>query len=241
MPKIPERIISLVPSQTELLFDLGLEQQLVGVTKFCVHPGHLRKTKTIVGGTKNFHLDIIDSLQPDLIIGNKEENDRDGIERLAETYPVWMSDILTLEDNLNMIREMGEIFQKSKEANQIIKRLGDDLSKLLPPKGTAIYLIWNAPIMVAGTNTFINEMLKFAGFKNLIVNERYPILTEEELRLINPEFVLLSSEPFPFQVRHVEHFQEILPHSRILKVDGELFSWYGTRLLQSRRYFEELS
>ncbi len=240
LPKVPKRIISLVPSQTELLVDLGLEEQLVGVTKFCVHPGHIRKTKTIVGGTKNFHLDMVDSLHPDLIIGNKEENDRDGIEKLAKSYPVWMSDIFTMEDNLNMIRELGKILGKAKEANRIIERLRDDFSTSLPLKGTAIYLIWNDPVMVAGSNTFIDEMLKLAGFQNLIIRERYPILTEEEIRLINPEFVLLSSEPFPFQARHLKHFQDILPQSRILKVDGELFSWYGTRLLQSRKYFEEL-
>src|SRR5690606_36101517 len=96
----PQRIISLVPSQTELLVDLGLEEKIVGVTKFCIHPKDLRKRKSIVGGTKNYRMEVIESLKPDLIIGNKEENDQSGIEDLMRKYPVWMSDIYTVEDNL---------------------------------------------------------------------------------------------------------------------------------------------
>ena len=102
----PKRIISLVPSQTELLADLGLEDRIVGITKFCIHPEPWQKTKTIVGGTKKFRFDVIDSLKPDLIIGNKEENYQGGIEQLKSQYPVWMSDIVTLKDAFAMIREI---------------------------------------------------------------------------------------------------------------------------------------
>ena len=115
----PKRIISLVPSQTELLADLGLEQQVVGITKFCVHPSRWRRTKTIIGGTKNFQFDIIDALKPDLIIGNKEENYIDGIARLKQQYPVWLSDIVTLHDAYSMITSLGAMTDTETQANLI--------------------------------------------------------------------------------------------------------------------------
>lgn len=236
----PARIVSLVPSQTELLVDLGLEDKIIGVTKFCVHPSHLRKSKSIVGGTKNYRLDVIETLKPDLIIGNKEENDRGGIEQLAERYPIWMSNIITMEDNISMIGALGEIFGKSSQADRIKKQLSDDFSMPALRKGTAVYLIWNDPVIAAGKHTFIDQMLELAGFQNLVLSERYPALSIEELGAINPDFLLLSSEPFPFKEKHRGYFQEILPKSKIKIVDGEFFSWYGTRLLHSKKYFEKL-
>ena len=236
----PQRIISLVPSQTELLVDLGLEERIVGVTKFCVHPKGLRKRKAIVGGTKNYRKDVIDSLQPDLIIGNKEENEQSGIEELMDMYPVWMSDIYTLEDSFDMIGHLGKMLGAEEKADEIGRKLTIDFASPLPKKGTAVYLIWNDPIMVAGTDTFINEMLNFAGFGNLIQASRYPQLTREELTDFNPEYLLLSSEPFPFKETHIQNFQSLLPMAKIRLVDGEIFSWYGSRLQQAKVYCESL-
>lgn len=236
----PQRIISLVPSQTELLIDLGLEEKIVGVTKFCVHPKGLRKRKTIVGGTKNYRMDVIDSLQPDLIIGNKEENEQSGIEKLMEMYPVWMSDIYTLEDSFDMIGRLGKMLGAEDKAEEINKQLNTDLVSPLPRKGTAVYLIWNDPIMVAGTDTFINEMLNFAGFENIIQSQRYPQLTREELFDLNPDYLLLSSEPFPFSEAHIRNFQSLVPMAKIRLVDGEIFSWYGSRLRKAKVYCESL-
>lgn len=240
LPHPPKRIISLVPSQTELLVDLGLEDQIVGVTKFCVHPSGLRKKKTIVGGTKNYRFDVIDSLQPDLIVGNKEENDQEGIEKLASKYPVWMSDILTVEDSLRMILELGKITDTRLKAEKIINQLKMDLNSPMPHRGTAVYLIWNDPIMVAGQDTFINEMLSIAGFKNLIETSRYPEVMSEDLQALDPDYLLLSSEPFPFKEKHLNLFKTLLPNVRVRIVDGELFSWYGTRLLKTLAYFKSL-
>ncbi len=240
LPKTPERIISLVPSQTELLVDLGLEDSIVGVTKFCMHPSDLRKKKTIVGGTKNYRFEVIDSLKPDLIIGNKEENDQEGIEELASNYPVWMSDVITVKDSLRMILGVGEITGTLLKAEQIVNQLKMDLSTPLPFKGTAVYLIWNDPIMVAGQQTFINEMLSIAGFKNLIQSTRYPKIKTEDLQFLNPDYLLLSSEPFPFKEKHLDFFKALLPNTDIKIVDGELFSWYGTRLLKALSYFKSL-
>ena len=106
------RIVSLVPSQTELLYDLGLEDNIVGITKFCVHPVHFKATKTIVGGTKNVKFDKIKALQPDIIICNKEENTKEIVEELSAICPVWVTDIYTIEDNLQMISDFGQLFNK---------------------------------------------------------------------------------------------------------------------------------
>jgi ABC-type Fe3+-hydroxamate transport system substrate-binding protein len=240
IPTIPKRIISLVPSQTELLVDLGLKENIVGLTKFCVHPKSLRTEKTIIGGTKNYRMDLIDQLKPDLIIGNKEENDQTGIEILMNNYPVWMSDIYSVEDGLDMILRLGKIFKVEKRAKSISDQIQNDFLKKVTFKGTAVYLIWNKPMMAAGADTFINEMLSYAGFENLIGERRYPELSKNELLRLNPEYLLLSSEPFPFKAKHLQEFEDLLPKAKIKLVDGELFSWYGSRLLKSKEYFSTI-
>lgn len=240
LPKPPERIISLVPSQTELLVDLGLEEKIVGITKFCVHPKDLKKRKTIVGGTKNYRFEVIEALKPDLIIGNKEENDREGIERLASSYPVWMSDIYTLDDSLRMISDVGILTGTSSKAEQLVREIQNSFSEKISFKGTCVYLIWENPLLAAGKNTFIDSMLRKAGFENLIQSARYPALSQEQLISLSPNFLLLSSEPFPFKEKHIAFFQNLLPKTKLILADGELFSWYGSRLLQSSRYFKRL-
>lgn len=238
LPSLPHRIISLVPSQTELLVDLGLRDKLVGVTKFCVHPKGLKKEKVIIGGTKNFHFDKIDALRPDLIIGNKEENYQEGIEKLSEKYPVWISDINNLEDAYQMILSVGEITGSIPKASQLVADIRKGLDKDFHSKGSAVYLIWKDPLIAVGSNTFINSMLEKAGFDNLISKPRYPEISSAELIELNPDFVLLSSEPFPFKQKHVSFFRDFLPHSNIKLVNGEVFSWYGSRLLTAANYFE---
>ncbi len=228
----------MVPSQTELLVDLGLRDSLVGVTKFCVHPKGLKKEKKIIGGTKNFHFDKIDSLKPDLIIGNKEENYKEGIENLSEKYPVWMSDIYTLENTFQMMLGIGEVTGTLGKAEVLVAKIRSDLDFVPKMKGFAVYLIWNNPMMAAGKNTFIDEMLFRAGFVNLIEKDRYPELSITELKALAPEYLLLSSEPYPFKQKHLNEFAALLPQSKILLVDGEMFSWYGSRLLYFKSYLE---
>ncbi|KPQ10925.1 MAG: ABC-type Fe3+-hydroxamate transport system, periplasmic component [Algoriphagus marincola HL-49] len=240
IPKTPKRIVSLVPSQTELLVDLGLRDQLVGVTKFCVHPASLRKEKTIVGGTKNYRFDVIDELKPDLIIGNKEENDQEGIEKLSENYPVWMSDVGDLSQALAMISAIGMITGKVNQAKVLVEKLEKSFAEELPKLGTVVYLIWNSPIMAVGKSTFIHEMLGQAGFINAIDQDRYPEISMKELKRLNPDFLFLSSEPFPFKSKHVQEFEKELPKAKVRIVDGEMFSWYGSRLLKSQSYFDSL-
>lgn len=236
----PSRIVSLVPSLTELLVDLGLETELAGVTKFCVHPDHVRKNKTVIGGTKNFHFDRIRELKPDLIIGNKEENYLEGIEALEGEFPVWISDVKGLNDALGMIQGIGEVTGRVKEADEIIEKIRNGMQKSLPYKGTAIYLIWQNPIMTVGKDTFIHEMMGWAGFENLVLESRYPEILENDLIEYQPEYLLLSSEPFPFDDKHREYFQNLLPGTTVIRVDGEMFSWFGSRMLKAFSYFQTL-
>jgi len=240
----PQRIVSLVPSQTELLHHLGLEQEVVGITKFCVHPEHWFRHKTRVGGTKKVHLDRITELQPDLIIGNKEENTRDEIEALARRWPVWMSDIHTLEDALEMIRKVGQICRRPESASNLAERIQDAFRQIPSPDpapGRVLYLIWRKPYMAVAKNTFIDEMLLQAGFRNALTDRtRYPELTASDLQKVNPDHIFLSSEPYPFREKHFAELKELCPRASIHLVDGEVFSWYGSRLLQAPAYFREL-
>ncbi|GAB2958766.1 helical backbone metal receptor [Hymenobacter coalescens] len=243
VPFPPRRIVSLVPSQTELLFDLGLGERVVGVTKFCLHPAEARERATVVGGTKNFHFDKIAALQPDLIIGNKEENYREGIEQLAAQFPVWMSDIVTLADALDMMRRVGLITGTKTRADRLSTEISQSFAGL--PTADALvpaaYFIWRQPYMVAAAGTFIDEMLPVAGFANVFGHlGRYPEITPEQLVAAAPRVILLSSEPYPFQEKHVAEFQALCPAAQVLVVDGELFSWYGSRLRHSAAYFQTL-
>lgn len=237
----PKRIISLVPSQTELLYDLGLEEEVVGVTKFCIHPHQWFKEKEKVGGTKNFWLDTIDELNPDLIIGNKEENYKEGIAELSKKYPVWMSDISDVDSALEMIRLVAQITDRAERGNKIITSINDAFEKLPTFKlQRVLYLIWHEPWMAAGKGTFIDSMISKLGWINAVEEFRYPVLGEEQLRELNPDIVLLSSEPYPFKESHLTSIQDFFPHASVHLVDGESFSWYGSRMIQAPAYFATL-
>jgi ABC-type Fe3+-hydroxamate transport system substrate-binding protein len=242
LPYTPERIISLVPSQTELLFDLGLDEQIAGITKFCIHPKDRVKHKAKVGGTKQLNINLIKELNPDLIIGNKEENERAQIEELMLDFPVWMSDINDLPGALDMIKRVGEITNKDAEADALSNEILQQFDNLTIQQfnGTVAYLIWRKPYMVAGKGTFIDDMLYKCGLTNAFGTERYPEVSAEELIAAKPGIILLSSEPYPFKDKHIKEFESLVPHAQVKLVDGEMFSWYGSRLLQVPRYFEKL-
>jgi len=241
-PFPPRRIVSLVPSQTELLYALGLDEQVKGITRFCVHPPHWKQEKMIIGGTKNFHLDQIVTLAPDLILGNKEENYQEGIEQLRAQFPVWVSDVISLPDALGMIASVGFMTDREDASGRLIREITNSFEHYRPRfTREALYLIWSKPWMAAGSNTFINTMMQVAGFVNVLEGvDRYPALTDEDLRTINPEILLLSTEPFPFNEEYVTRMKEILPDTKVLLVDGKMFSWYGSRLLEAAHYFRQL-
>lgn len=241
VPFPPQRIISLVPSQTELLHDLRIDERVVGITKFCERPIEWQLAKTKVGGTKSINMEKIVELQPDIIIGNKEENDKQSIELLQKRYPVWMSDINTLEDAIAMILAVGEIAERGRESKTMVETIRDEFAKVIKTEGTVLYLIWNEPWMGVGANTFIHSILSLIGYKNVLNSiERYPKLTMDKIKSLNPDYIFLSSEPYPFREKHMEELKLHLPEARIRLVDGQFFSWYGSRLMKAPAYFNQL-
>lgn len=245
----PQRIVSLVPSQTELLIDLGLKDRLVGRTKFCIHPKQILASIPSVGGTKNFHLDRIKTINPDLIIGNKEENDQTLIEKLKLDYTVWMSDIENMTDALKMIVQVGEITGFQDKSNEIVGEIEKEISRInhisnkisKSQSPSCIYLIWKDPWIAVGHSTFIHNMLELCHFNNVASHlARYPEISMQEMQLLKPDYIFLSSEPYPFKEKNVVELQKIFHDSKIVLVDGEMFSWYGSRLMKSLPYFQEL-
>ena len=241
----PRRIISVVPSQTELLHALGLEEEVIGITKFCVHPQAWFKSKTRVGGTKTLNLERIRALQPDLILANKEENTQADIEALAQDFPVWLSDIYTIDQALDMIARVGEICQRREQAQKLLADIGQARERLkLKRSGSALrvlYLIWAEPFMGAGSQTYIHDILENTlGYTNVLREQpRYPVLSPEAIQALNPDLILLSSEPFPFKAKHQAAYGALWPQARIELVDGELYSWYGSRLLKALDFWAE--
>ena len=239
----PIRIISLVPSITELLFDLGLGSRIVGITRFCIFPATAKKEKKIIGGTKNLKLEAIRSLKPDLIIADKEENTKEQIEELTQEFPVWISNIRQFDDALAMIQAIGNLTDTSWLAQNLVSKIQDAFAKIAPgPKAISVaYFIWQKPLMVAGSDTFIHEMLKKARFSNAFHHQtRYPEITATILQKVKPDVIFLSSEPYPFSDKDRSFFRKILPNTPIVLVDGTYFSWYGSRMLAAAQYFKAL-
>jgi ABC-type Fe3+-hydroxamate transport system substrate-binding protein len=239
----PKRIISLVPSQTELLFDLGLDEEIIGITKFCVHPAQWFRKKERVGGTKNVNIEKVKLLQPDLILANKEENLKEQIEQLEKTAPLWISDVTTFEDALQMIKSIGEITNTTEKTLALIARIATNFSKLATSnfQHRTVYLIWHNPYMTIGGDTFINNMLNKCELKNVFEDlKRYPEISVEQLAAVNPQLILLSSEPYPFKEKHAKELKPFFNNTKILLVDGEMFSWYGSRMMYAPDYFASL-
>lgn len=243
----PKRIVSIVPSQTELLADLGLDEEVIGITKFCVHPQNWFKSKTRIGGTKNIRIDILHSLKPDIVIGNKEENVKEQVEEIRKHYPVWISDVNRLRDAYDMIESIGTITNTSTKAGLLVDKIKEKFRKLalstskIHAQISVAYLIWKDPHMAAGGDTFIQDMMSRCRFKNIFEYiPRYPVITMEDIKDARCELLLLSSEPFPFDQKHLESFQEEIPDANILLVNGEMFSWYGSRLQYAPAYFENV-
>jgi ABC-type Fe3+-hydroxamate transport system substrate-binding protein len=238
------RIVSLVPSQTELLFDLGLADEVIGITKFCIHPSAECQLKDQVGGTKTIHLERIESLAPDLILANKEENTFEDIHFLQSRFSVWTSDIEDINSALAMIAAVGKLTDKSLEAAVMIKSIKEELIRpMITRPLRALYLIWRKPYMAAGTQTFIHHMLQAAGFANAaqdLNDQRYPVLEVADIERLHPDLLLLSSEPYPFNEKHRKEMAAFLPQIPCVFVDGEMFSWYGSRMMLAGVYFQKL-
>lgn len=235
------KIVSLVPSITEALFDLGLtENEVVGRTKFCIHPQDKIKNVPIIGGTKNINIEKIKALQPDLILANKEENVKDQVETLMDDHKVMVTNIDTIEDNYYLLKNLGKLFGKEDRAQLFNLKIYDVLNQAkLESPVKAAYLIWKNPYMTIGSDTFIHRILSEIGFENIFKDKtRYPQITTEDL--VEADVIMLSSEPFPFKEKHIEELQVFYPDKKIMIVDGEAFSWYGTHIAKCENYFKEL-
>ncbi|MGE0568821.1 MAG: ABC transporter substrate-binding protein [Bacteroidia bacterium] len=243
IPEEVNRIVSLVPSQSEFLWDMGLSNKIVGVSKFCIHPDEMYRNTKRVGGTKQLDIKAIIDLKPDLVIGNKEENVQEQIEELSKHCPIWMSDVNSLEDAFSMMHSLNEMLNVSSEKKELVKNIEENLKSVQGMfEGTKVaYLIWHEPIMAVGSNTFIHSVLEYLGFENVLrKNTRYPELSTEELSKLDCDVCMLSSEPFPFKESHLEWYTKTFPNFKPQLVDGEMFSWYGTRLEKLPSYVKQL-
>ncbi|MBV9988708.1 MAG: ABC transporter substrate-binding protein [Chitinophagaceae bacterium] len=238
LPGIPSRIVSLVPSQTELLAELGLQEEVKGITKFCVHPDSWFREKARVGGTKQVNFDKVRQLRPDLIIANKEENEKDQIELLESIAPVWISDVSSVETALHMILCIGSLTGRETRAMELIVKIKTAFAKLKPAQYIrTAYLIWKEPMMSVGSDTFIHDMMRHAGLHNVLEDQlRYPEISLETIRSRQVETLILPSEPYPFKEKDRAELQDNLPGTKVLLADGEMFSWYGSRMLQAAEY-----
>jgi len=250
LAETPKRIISLVPSQTEILHYFGLENETIAITKFCVHPLGWFHNKTRIGGTKAINIEKVMELKPDLVIANKEENIKEQVEAIAAHFPVWVTDVNKYQDALNMIHDVGQLTGKNSQAEVLSRKIEKEFEYLKhflsnqKPKIAAIkvaYLIWKDPYMTVGRDTYINDMIEMAGFQNVFSSfERYPEITLSQLESSQCNLILLSSEPYPFSKKHIEILKENLPEIQCILVDGEMFSWYGSRMLLAPGYFQHL-
>lgn len=238
----PQRIISLCPSQTETLFALGLQKKVIGRTRFCVHPKPEINAIERVGGTKEVKYERIEALLPDLIVGEKEENTKVMVGELEKLAPVYITEVQTLSDAFQMVRDLGNLGGKSKVGEALAQRIESGIQSIRPfkEKIPCLYFIWRDPWMVAGANTFIDAILQLCGFENVAPKggSRYPELTPEFISNSGAACILLSSEPYPFQEKH---FSEIkaMTDVPVELVDGEMFSWYGSHLLEAVPYLKE--
>lgn len=240
----PSRIVSLVPSITETLFELELGDSIVGRTKFCIHPEDQVSSAAKIGGTKTPDFDKIKSLEPDLIIANKEENSKEDIEKLQEHFTVWISEIGTIDKGIKLIKELGMLLNVLPLAVKLTKNIANEQKELNRKKykpARVAYIIWNNPLMTVGRDTFIHSSLELCGFTNIFGDQtRYPQITMEDLSAAQPDYIFLSSEPFPFAEKHKTEFESHVSETEVILVDGEMFSWYGSRILKALPYYRSL-
>jgi len=236
----PQRLVSLVPSLTETLLYCGLENNVLGRTRYCIHPAGKVDKIISTGGTKDPDLDKIKYIQPDLILATMEENRKEDIELLAKIFPVFVGDISDKESLIQYLKSLNELLHNECMATLVNQLTEFKIPCLAAPK-SALYLIWQKPIMTIGNDTFIHFTLESTGFKSVSHQyQRYPQLSVDEIRLLYPEYILLSSEPYRFKEKHLDFYRVLFPESQVILVDGEMFSWYGSRLLQTPAYFENL-
>lgn len=243
----PERIVSLVPSWTEALFELGLGSRVVGVTEYCVHPARDLAHVPSVGGTKNPDLDRIAGLRPDLIIANREENKRQDVERLrARGIEVWVTDARTVAAGARELRELARLGATDAAVRAVVDPVVRAVESATESRSsrtdrTRVFCpIWKNPWMAVGGDTYANDLLALCGGDNVFADfedrsgRRYPIVGEADIEAAAPEVILLPDEPYTFGPRDVDELRALaVPaarSARIHMIDGTWVSWYGPRI-----------
>ncbi|CAM3178299.1 helical backbone metal receptor [Filibacter tadaridae] len=237
----PKRIISLCPGITETLFVLQLENEIVGRTRFCIFPKDKVKNVPAVAGTKDIKLEAIHEVKPDLIIVEKEENTKEIVETLEQYYPVFVAEVQTVDEAYRMIRDMGQLTDREKQAVSLVESIQDRFESFPSVNGKrAAYVIWKKPYMVVGKDTYIQSILERMGFVNPFAQfeGRYPVVTAEDFQQAKLDYVLLASEPYPYKEKHKAEFQAIMPDTLPMLIDGEMF-WYGAKMVEAVDYFKE--
>ncbi|WP_019152973.1 ABC transporter substrate-binding protein [Robertmurraya massiliosenegalensis] len=235
----PQRIVSICPGITETLYELGLEKEIVGRTRYCIFPEDKVAHATIVGGTKDIDIEIVKSLNPDVIIAEKEENTKEMVALLARSYPVFVAEVQSIQDSYRMIEDMGNITNFESNAKNLINAIKNEFNTIPKVNGKrAAYVIWRNPYMVVGSNTYINSVMEAMGFENPFSTSknRYPSVTKEELQESQLDYIFLATEPFHFKEKHKKEFQEFIPNVPPMIVDGEMF-WYGAKMKVAAEYF----
>jgi ABC-type Fe3+-hydroxamate transport system substrate-binding protein len=243
--KAPKRVVSLVPSITYLLHSLQLDNEVVGLTRFCKLPAHYKKTKTIVGGTKEVNIERIKQLNPDFFLLSKEENTKELANELSKIAPVYVFDVSDCQSNTKLINDLGTIFDVQDKSDLLLEQIAQQKALFKTnwkkDKLKTVYFIWQNPWMTVGGDTFINEMMKLSGFDNIFKQKkRYPQVTLSSLDKDNIDVILLSSEPFPFKEKHKKDLQKQFPNTKIILVQGEPFTWYGSFPKNAFKYFTTL-
>lgn len=248
LPKNITKIVSLVPSISELIYDLNVESKLVGVTKFCVHPKYFQIEKTVVGGVQEFDIEKIKALKPDVVFASKDENFEEEILELQKYVPVYVTDVKSVDEAKQMIEDFGVLLNCRNDASKILMKIEMQLQDLEKVTGdllfrSAAYFVWNEPWVAAGKDTFVDSMLKLIKVNNVFSNlkERYPMVTGANIHIANPDMIMLPSEPFYFQDQQAMEISAHTHDAATFFVDGQMFSWYGSRLVKSLDYLKLLA
>lgn len=235
-------MISFAPAITDTLYSLQLDKEIVGRTRFCIHPKDKVQHAVNVGGTKDMKLERVHALKPDLIVMEKEENTKEMVEELEKHYPVYVCEIQTVPDAMVMIKTLGDITDRKKQANLLYQNITTAFKKIpIDYKHKRVaYVIWKNPFMVVGKNTYIQSLLEKLGFINPFIayEGRYPTIDAEDFKKEQLDYILLATEPYPFRVEHKADFRAIAPNAQPVIVDGEMF-WYGVKMLDAVTYFNQ--
>ena len=230
------KIVSLVPSYTKLLVDIGLRDSIVGITRFCVEPSDLHRSAVLVGGTKDPNIELIRKLEADVVLVNSEENRLDDIKAIRAFSEVFESCPKTVDQGLDLIESFYQYFNLKKNANLALYR--EKLKKIRSRNEQSkaiLYFIWKEPFMVASKSTYIGSVLELAGYDNLSTDKLdYPVITVDEIKGMPLDYIILSTEPYPFRKRDCRLIEEKLAKQYdFMKACGKIFSWHGSYTRQA--------